>query len=136
MANIYIAAADFANPPTRKQARELRDNWPQVVGFTSSPDSPLMVDGSMLAPGYVIHTDQVAPDPDELAIIADALALSDGSVDLPRFGVAVPLVQNLAALPGQPPDLPADLVLMAATRVPPALWVYALGAWRGPIEPT
>ncbi len=136
MANIYIPATDFANTPTRKQARELRDNWPQIVGFTSSPDGPIIVDSAQQPAGYVVHTSNPGPDPDEAAIIADAIALADGSVDLPRFGVAVPLVQAVGDLPDQPPDVPADVVLLAATRVPPALWVYALGAWRGPIEPT
>ena len=135
MADIYVAATAFTNPPGAKQARLLREHWPQIEGFTSSPDGPIWVNGSKQPAGYVIHTTN-NPEPDEQAIIADAIALSDGTTDPPLFGVELPMVATPQDLPGQPPDIPNTVGVLAVVRNPPSLWVYALGAWRGPIEPT
>lgn len=132
MANIYIAATSFANPPGKKQARELRASWPQITGFTSSPDGPIYVDGVQQPPGYVIHTSNPDPDPDEAAIIADAIALSDGSTDPAPFGVQIPIIEDVASLPAQPPDWPDDRALLVAVASPPGLYAWARGAWRGP----
>lgn len=137
MADIYIIATAFAFPPNRKQADELRAAWPQIDGFTASPDSPIFVNGSQQPPGYVIHTSNPAPDPDEAAIIADAIAFSDGSAYPDRFGVAIPLVNTAADLPAQPP-IPSNQAMLAAVRTAPdsGLWVYVEGpGWIGPIAP-
>lgn len=131
MANLHIPVGSFASLPTSKTARELRANWPQIEGYTASPAEPIWVDGVLLGAGYVIHTNQ-DPEPDAAAIIADAIALADGTTDPEPFGVSIPLVNTQADLPAQPPDWPDDRALLVGVASPPGLWAWARGAWRGP----
>lgn len=130
MADLYIPFADFANPPTRKTAREVVAAFPQITGWTVH-NGPFRFQGADVAAGVVVHTNQ-EPEPDAAAIVALATG-HDGSADPEPFGTPFPIVQDFAALPAQPPDWPNDRALMAAVVQPaPALYFYARGAWRGP----
>lgn len=127
MTLIYIPEADFANLPTRKQRREIKTAFPQIVGVTRH-SGPFIHEGAQVDAGVVLETDQ-DPEPDTAAIVAMAIA-ADGTTDPPRFGVSVPLVQTEGDLPDQPPGTPDDRGFLVGVVNPPGLHVWARGAWR------